>query len=194
MDTETWKRSIDTGSDFPRFRVRSTDVAFRGPLFRIILLQGQNAPGHPLPRLLIDFFRAFWKAFEVWRGPNLILWAQNRSFVVELARRFVRDTTLYSFYPSHADSAAFQSIILSCEHCTATGPCALCEFNTHSIAYLWKEERPRLEILNLLKHKAPDVVISRIADFVLGRADFGFLVETVSLFRIGILHQKSAAS
>jgi hypothetical protein len=179
MDEEIRVRGTETGSEFPRFRINNSDpfepdFFFHGPLFRVILSQGQNAPGHPLPRLLIPFFRAFVEALEVWRGPNLIRWAQNRSLLVGLARRFVRNTALYSFYPSHLKRTALQRIILSCEHCTAAGPCILCEFNTHSIAFLCKAERPRLIILQLFRLKAPEGVVSRIADFAEGRADLGF--------------------
>ena len=178
MDEEIRIRRPETGSEFPRFRIDNSNPFepdfFHGPLYRVILSQGQNAPGHPLPRLLIPFFRAFTEALEVWRGPNLIRWAQNRSLLVGLARRFVRDTALYSFYPSHLERTALQRIILRCEHCTGAGPCILCEFNTHSIAFLCKAERPRLIILRLLKLKAPEAVVGRNADFAGGRADLGF--------------------
>ncbi len=180
MDEEIRIRGLRTGSEFPRFRVNNSNPfdpdLFQGPLYRVILSQGQTAPGHPLPRLLIPFFRAFREALEVWRGPNLIRWAQNRSLLVGLAEKFVRDTALYSFYPSHLERAALQRIILSCEHFTAAGPCILCEFNTHSIAFLCKAERPRLTLLQLLRKKGgvPDAVISRIVDFAEGEADLGF--------------------
>jgi hypothetical protein len=107
MDEEIRIRRLETGSEFPKFRLGNSDIYFHGPLLQVILSQGQNAPGHPLPRLLMAFFKGFLAALQVWRGPNLIRWAQNRSFVVGLARRFVDNTTLHSWYPSHGDEAAF---------------------------------------------------------------------------------------
>jgi hypothetical protein len=114
---------------------------FEGPLFRGLDYDGFNASGQPLPRLLLEFFRAFNSAVDIWRERDPVFWAENRKTVVRIARNFVRDRAagrhgiLFTHYFEPLDE-----IVLGCGCCSLRGPCLLCEFNSHYIANLFKRQ------------------------------------------------------
>jgi hypothetical protein len=134
---------------YPKFTRRGAQPGneFEGTLFRGLNYDGFNADGHPLPRLLLEFFRAFNSAVEVWRERDPVFWANNRKTVVRIARSFVRDRAagrhgiLFTHYFEPLDE-----IVLGCGCCAlgphgyVLGPCLLCEFNSHYIANLFKRQ------------------------------------------------------
>jgi hypothetical protein len=140
------------GSRYPRFEnINNSSDPFNSLLFQVIRRTGENALGEPLPRLLVTFLVEFNKAFEVWRGSNIIFWALNRARVVRIARNYIANCGKHWFYRLHLRSAVLSLIILQYECCTADGPCQLCEFNTHSIALLFREERSRIRVYQTLR-------------------------------------------
>jgi hypothetical protein len=117
---------------------------FEGPLYRVLDYDGSNAIGQPLPRLLLEFFRRFNSAVDIWRNRDPIFWAQNTRVVIRIARSFIRDRRngkhgLFRHYNGPLDE-----IVLGCGCCSRAGPCLLCEFNSHYIAYLFRAQRPQI--------------------------------------------------
>jgi hypothetical protein len=138
------------GSLIPRFRTHTatglSDI-FDGPLFRVVEVTGADSSGEPLPRLLIHFLWAFNKARYILQGENGILWAQNRILVVTIAGRYIEDSRKNQHYCLHRYIPQVNRIIHNCYCCTNLGPCLICEFNTQSIAFLFRTERARIRAI-----------------------------------------------
>jgi hypothetical protein len=129
---------------FPNF-LRSTsnpdiDAYFNGPLYRVLLKDYTSAPGEPLPRLLLTFIRDLVKACGVWRDSCAVFWANNRTLVVKIATNYRLNSSQKSYYRLYSRRGDIKRIILKCNCCTPGGPCRLCEYNTQSLARLFRAE------------------------------------------------------
>lgn len=141
------------GSEFPRYKHIQDNSSFRGPLFQLITLDGSNAPGEPLPRLLLNFFYKFNFVCSIWRNRSLTFWALNKERVVRIAKNYIRDRV----YGRHGNlNCIVQQLVgihVECQCCTEyfvdsfrfVSPCILCEFNSHHLALLFRREKPRIE-------------------------------------------------
>jgi hypothetical protein len=163
------------GSEFPRFRSPSGDL-FTGPLFQIVLNNGRNAPGEPLPRLLVNFVWAFIRACLVWRDKDLIFWANNRGRVRRIAENYVEDRLEGKHFWTKHKRYDLTGIVLHCECCTEDGPCWLCEYNCHSLAFLFRAERQRIRerrnvALVVANSKLKQELVFYIAEYVTGVPD-----------------------
>jgi hypothetical protein len=182
----------DLGSFEPSFGAApgtGFSVNFRGPLFRVVEVTGEDSLSEPLPRLLAYFFYAFNRTRELLRGPNLIFWARNRIRVVIIADRYIENSQFNQYYCLHQGYARARRIIINCACCTSDGPCLLCEFNTQSIAFLFRVERPHIRahrfVLQIVARSAPNrfetAIISRIVEYLLGPRDWITNIREVTL-------------
>jgi hypothetical protein len=166
---------------------------FEGPLFRGLNYDGFNADGQPLPRLLLEFFRDFNSAVDIWREKNPIFWAENRIPVVRIARNFVRDRAagrhgIFTHYFEPLDE-----IVLGCCRCSVRGPCLLCEFNSHYIAFLFKRQfhqiRASQRVGDVLKKFLPSIDLQSapfpqlIVDYLVTPLDKNFIKRLTAITR-----------
>jgi hypothetical protein len=167
------------GSFIPRFissPAANQREEFVGPLFRIVEVTGADSPGEPLPRLLIDFFNEFNRTRQILQGPNTIFWALNRINVVHIAQRYIYNSGNNSHYCLHRYIRQVRQITINCYCCTDRGPCLFCEFNTQSIAFLFRIERGRIRAHRLvtqvfvqgIRGRFVSAVISSIVDYLAG--------------------------
>lgn len=163
------------GSPFPRF-VHPQGEVFTGPLFRVLDNNGHNAPGESLPRLLVNFFFRFGRACDIWRKKNPLFWEANRKRVVTIAKNYVRDRLNWKHGSLRSNFEESADITLECECCNPDGSCLICEFNTPSIALLFRRELPRIRahqlVARVLAKHLPNFtelhITSHIAEYVVG--------------------------
>lgn len=149
----------DRGSKWPRFRHVQDNSPYRGPLFQLITLKGENEEGYPLPRLCVEFFRRFNYVCSVWRNRDLQFWSVNKQFVVNLAETYIHDRVggRHGNLECNVDELAGITLRCSCciEYCEEETrlcePCLLCEFASQLIAGLFRVERPRIVVHQLVK-------------------------------------------
>jgi hypothetical protein len=167
------------GSFIPRFissPAANQVEEFIGPLFRIVEVTGADSLSEPLPRLLIHFFNAFNQTRHILQGPNTIFWALNRRLVVRIAQRYIYNSGKNLHYCLHRYILQAQQITINCYCCTGQGPCLFCEFNTQSIAFLYRVERVRIIahrqvtqiLVQRIQGRFETAVISCIVDYLAG--------------------------
>jgi hypothetical protein len=176
------------GRDTPRFvRIANVGDYFEGPLLRVHSRTGITVPGHPLPRLLLQFFIEFNTALKFIRGPDLIKWAQSRVLVRRIAQSYVTNSNNErNWYYFLHNNELIDEPILQCGCCTLEGPCLLCEFNSQNLAVLFKQERSRIRcyqgaITACRNRSITEDIISLIVEFSTG--DLGILDQKLRFFR-----------
>jgi hypothetical protein len=179
---------------------------FEGPLLRIVDYTGDDSECHPLPRLLINFFNKFNQARRVLRGQNLILWANNRNIVVDIARRYIEKSAktkgdIGECYCLHSNKDVITNIITKCVNCTELGPCLLCEYNTLSLAFLFRIEQTRIRAIQLVAQIARQrerdysvpAIVTTIVDFLIGRSNICNNAQFITVTQIFFVQENSFA-
>jgi hypothetical protein len=183
------------GSIIPAFTSSSAtnqSEVFVGPLFRIVEVTGADSPGEPLPRLLINFFNEFNRTRQLLQGPNLIFWASNRINVVQIVQRYIHRSENNPHYCLHRRIRQVRRITINCYCCTDWGPCLLCEFNTQSIAFLFRIERSRIRAIQQVtqvfgqrvQSYFETAVISSVVDYLTGGSDLVERSREITLHQI----------
>jgi hypothetical protein len=180
------------GSFFPRFHSPG-GFYFSGPLFRVITNSGEDEPTEPLPRLLVNFFAEFGSANRLFREKSIVFWARNRRLVKGIAHKYVLQRTTAAeedgieygrrhCYPVDWEAnRELQEIVLHCHCCPFEDSCDLCEFNQHTLAFLWRAERHRIVAHQFAIHQwrkytnvEPESdIISHIAGYATGPNELG---------------------